>query len=206
MIRVRPAAPLLALLFLLAACSGGPALPPVPPGATVLAFGDSLTFGTGVSADYSYPEVLAEITGWRVVRAGVPGEISADGLARLPDELRRIKPALVIICHGGNDVLRRMNPAETERNLRSMIQRVREHGAAVALVAVPEFGLLPSPPAFYGVIAEETGVPVEQDVMARLLRDSSMKSDRVHFNRRGYREMAIAIADMLENAGALAND
>ena len=172
----------------------------------MLAFGDSLTYGTGVSEEHSYPAVLAELTGWSVVRSGVPGEISRDGLARLPGELTRVNPDLVVICHGGNDVLRRMNLSDTARNLRAMVDLARDHGAEVVVVAVPKFGLIPSPPAFYETLAEEAVVPVEQDILARLLRDTSMKSDQVHFNRSGYREMAVAIADMLEDHGALAAD
>ncbi|HTS86232.1 MAG TPA: GDSL-type esterase/lipase family protein, partial [Usitatibacter sp.] len=89
---------LLALALLLGACGGTKAkLDKLDRGATVLAFGDSLTFGTGANPDESYPAVLAQLTGLKVVNAGVPGELSAEGLARLPDAIDEAKPRLLIL-------------------------------------------------------------------------------------------------------------
>jgi lysophospholipase L1-like esterase len=79
--------PVLGAAAFLVAC-GGPELPPLPPGATILAFGDSLTYGTGAPPGASYPDVLREATGLQVINAGVPGEISERGRRRLPALMR----------------------------------------------------------------------------------------------------------------------
>ncbi len=191
------------LCLCLAGCSGSPELAPLEPDATILAFGDSLTFGTGVTAEQSYPRVLAGLTGRQVVRAGVPGEVSARGKARLPDVLSKTQPDLVVLCHGGNDVLRRMNPDVTEQNLREMIGLIRARGVDVVVLAVPKPGLFPEAFEYYERIADDLGVPVEMDILSDLMSDVSMKSDQVHFNATGYRRMAEAVQELLLDSGAL---
>ena len=131
------------LLVGIAACSDrAPSLAPLDAGAIILAFGDSLTYGTGAEREASYPAVLEQLTGLPVINAGVPGEVTAQGLARLPGLLERHRPALVILCHGGNDMLRRENAEAIYSNLEAMVDLVRAHGAEVLLVGVPQPRLL----------------------------------------------------------------
>jgi len=192
------------LALLLAAC--GPSYPKMArldAGATVLAFGDSLTFGTGASPAQSYPAVLEGLIGRKVVRSGVPGETSAEGLARLPGVLDEEKPALLVLCHGGNDFLQKLNEAEAANNLRSMIRLARDRKIAVVLVATPKPGFGVSMPLFYKEIGKEFGIPVEIDILADVLTDKKLKSDLVHPNAEGYRHVAESVAKMLKKAGAV---
>ncbi|HEY4999309.1 MAG TPA: GDSL-type esterase/lipase family protein [Usitatibacter sp.] len=195
---------LLAAALLLGACGGSkPSLDKLERNAVVLAFGDSLTFGTGAAKDESYPAVLERDTGLQVVNAGVPGEISADGLARLPEALEEAQPKLLILCHGGNDFLRKMDDATAAGNIRAMIQLARSRGVPVVLLGTPKPGLPPSVPKFYGDIAREMRVPYEDAVLRDVLLDNAFKSDMVHPNGKGYARIAAAIEKLLKKAGAI---
>ena len=193
----------MAAVFLAAACSDRPRLSRLPNHAVVLAFGDSLTYGTGADERDSYPAQLALLIGRTVARAGVPGEISGDGLKRLPEALDEHQPRLLILCHGGNDFLRRLSKQQVAANVRAMIRLARERGVEVVLIGTPEPGLAVSAPAFYAEIAQELRIPYEDGVIGQILRDAALKSDPIHPNARGYRLIAERLAGLLKKAGAV---
>lgn len=195
---------LLLFAFALAGCGGSsPKLSRLPADAVVLAFGDSLTFGTGAQPEASYPAALEKLIERKVWSAGVPGEVSAAGLARLPSALDYFQPRLLILCHGGNDFLRKLGDAQAAENLRAMIRLARQRGIEVVLVAVPKPGLFPSPPDFYAGIAKEFGLPYEDAALKSILRDNELKSDIAHPNAKGYARLAEAIAALLKKSGAV---
>ena len=212
-------------------CASGAGLPRLAKDAVILAFGDSLTFGTGAAPGESYPAVLERLVGRRVVNEGVPGEITGEGLERLPEALKREKPALLILCHGANDLLRGLDKRQVAANLRAMIRLAREKGTAVVLIAVPFLGInlspdplyleiaiekgavvqieVPSPsitllPApLYREIAAEIGLPIEEEALTMVLSDGSLSSDYIHPNATGYRRLAESIAALLKKSGAV---
>jgi acyl-CoA thioesterase-1 len=191
------------LLLLLAACGSDAKLPKLPTQAKVLAFGDSLTFGTGADPAQSYPAVLQGLIGREVINAGVPGEISAEGLERLPALLDEHRPTLLILCHGGNDFLRSLGEQQAADNVRAMVKMAKDRGIGVVLIAVPKFGLMLSPPEFYEKIAEEFAIPFETGMLSQIIRNNSLKSDTVHPNGSGYRMLAESVAGQLKAAGAI---
>lgn len=197
-----------AVLLLLALVGGcGPDVPrikPLPEDALVLAFGDSLTFGKGAASENSYPAVLAGLIGREVVRSGVPGELSATGLKRLSAVLDRQRPNLLILCHGGNDMLRRKSRKKAEANLRQMVRMARSNQIDVVLIGVPSPGLFMSEGAeFYERIAKEFALPYEGKVLAEILSSKALKSDMVHPNAKGYKKLATALAGLLRASGAI---
>jgi len=187
----------------LAACGQPPQLTPLAPDAVVLAFGDSLTHGTGATETESYPAQLERLIGRRVVRAGVPGEVTAGALARLPNSLDLHAPRLLILCIGGNDFLRNLSKSAAERNIRDMVRLARERGVQVVLIGTPEKGITVTPPGFYAEIAEAFGIPYEGKVIGKVLRDNALKSDPIHPNAQGYRLIAEQVAELLRDAGAI---
>lgn len=198
------------LLFglLLSACGGGDRdalhLPRLDADASILAFGDSLTHGSGADRAQSYPAVLENLIGYRVINAGVPGETTAQGLERLPGVLDRTQPALVILCLGGNDMLRKQDRARMKDNLAQMIELIRGRGIGVVLLGVPEprvIGLATE--ISYLELASQFQLPLESLALPDILGDDARKSDRIHPNARGYADLAAAVARLLRETGAV---
>ena len=198
---------LLALAALAVALAGCPDKGPPPPklGANdvIVAFGDSLTYGTGAGEHESYPAVLAQLIARKVVRSGVPGEITAQALQRLPEVLDEHKPKLVIVCLGGNDMLGKLSESETVANLRAIVSKVKASGAHAVLIGVPRPALLTSAPRFYEEIAREFRLPYEGAALRKILTDNALKSDLVHPNAAGYARLAEALAALLKKTGAV---
>ena len=191
-------------LALVAGC--GQAVPKVSKLASadvIVAFGDSLTFGTGASEAESYPLVLGQLIARKVVRAGVPGEVTEGGLARLQEVIDEHKPKLMIVCLGGNDMLRKVNEAQTKSNLRAIVRTLKAQGISVVLVGVPRPALLTSAPPYFEEIAKENGIPYEGKIVTDILYQRDQKSDAIHPNAKGYRRMAEAIAALLKKSGAI---
>ena len=194
---------LLLSALLLTACGKGPQVPAIGSNDVILAFGDSLTFGTGASPAESYPAQLQSLIGRKVVNAGVPGEVSADGLQRLPGALEEAQPKLLILCHGGNDFLRKLSEAGAAANVRAMIKLAKDKGISVVLVATPKPGFSVSSPDFYAAIAKEFSIPFNDNVVGSVLRDNALKSDLVHPNAQGYAQIAETLAKLLKKSGAI---
>ncbi len=192
------------ILMLLAACgSDAPVLSKLSSDAVILAFGDSLTYGNGAKDDESYPVVLQQLTGRKVINAGISGEVSESGLNRLPALLDIHKPQLLILCHGGNDLLRKKDINKMEENIRKMIQLARARDIPVVMLGVPKPGLFLSSFEVYEKIAESTDIVFIEDLIPEVLGDNALKSDTVHPNKQGYRVMAETINSVLTDSGAL---
>ena len=181
---------------------------PVPAGSTVLALGDSLTYGTGASAVTGYPTVLAELTGWNVVNAGVPGDTSAQALARLPALLAEHRPKLVIVSIGGNDFLRKLPESDTRANVHAACKLALESGAQVLLVAVPRATVAAAlgqmtDHALYAEVAKDLNIPLQREGWGEVLAQAELRSDQVHANAKGYAQFARSVQGTAAAAGLL---
>lgn len=194
-----------AVLFLPSACSeSSKTLTKLPDNAVILAFGDSLTYGTGASAGHDYPTILAELTAREVINKGIPGEISGDGLKRLPKLLDEYQPHLLILIHGGNDMLQHIPGQQTATNLERMITEAHQRQIQVVLLGVPSFNLFSLDSAdFYQTVAEIKQIPADFDTLPNILGENRLKSDMIHPNDAGYQLMANNIFNLLKQTGAL---
>ena len=113
------------------------------------------------------------------------------------------KPKLLIVCLGGNDMLRKVDEAQTQSNLRSIIKTAQSQGIAVLLIGVPKPALVTSAPPFFEAIAKEFNIPYEGKIVTDVLYQRDQKSDPIHPNGKGYRRMAEAVAALLKKAGAV---
>jgi lysophospholipase L1-like esterase len=193
------------IFLLLSACGGDatPTLSMLSDDAVILAFGDSLTHGNGANKDESYPAILQSLSGRSVINAGISGEESGPGLNRLPAALEKHEPSLLILCHGGNDLLNKRDKNQMESNIRSMIQLAKDKSIPVVMLGVPKPGLFLSSFELYKTIADSTDIIFLENLIPEVLGDKSLKSDTVHPNKEGYRMMAETIYASLQEAGAL---
>jgi acyl-CoA thioesterase-1 len=165
-----------------------------PRGSAIIAFGDSLTAGTGAGDGNDYPTVLGRLLGVEVLNRGVPGDTTADAIKRLERDVLGEDPRIVIVCLGGNDGLQRLPMEATFENLRQIIQAIQREGALVVLVGVRSVSLADRYGGHFERLARDTGCVFVSDILAGILNDPSKKSDQIHPNDAGYRLMAERIA------------
>lgn len=196
-----------ASVLLLAACGSksGKKQTKIAAGSTVLALGDSLTYGYGANPDESYPAQLQKLTGWDIINGGISGDTSAQALSRLPALLAR-KPKLVIVGIGGNDFLRKVPEEQTRANIAKIIETVQKENIPAVLVGVPHitlgalFGHLSDHP-LYEDLSKEYGIPLFGGAWAEILGDNNLKSDQIHANGKGYRKFAEDLNQFLRKQG-----
>jgi acyl-CoA thioesterase-1 len=116
---------------------------------TALVFGDSLSAAYGLSPEQGWVHLLGERAkrsglDWRFVNASISGETTAGGLRRLPEDLKRHKPDLVVIALGANDALRGQPVQGIKSNLEQMLRLARSARAEPVLVGImipPNYGI-----------------------------------------------------------------
>jgi acyl-CoA thioesterase-1 len=190
------------ILFFSGCSDSQPTLIRLAPDAVILAYGDSLTFGSGSNSEtQSYPAILAQLSGLTVIKKGVPGEVTQQGLERLPSVLAQVKPDLVILCHGGNDIIQKLGQQHLKSNLDKMIALIKESGTEVVLIAVPN--LMLNIPDLYHELSEVHTVPIELAILQKVDRTPKLKSDYIHPNAAGYKLIAESIHQLLVKSGAL---
>ena len=185
-----------------------PQIPVSGPERPILAFGDSLLTGYRLESGESYPEMLeaalrARGINARIANAGVSGDTTAAALERLKFTLdsQTVKPELVIISLGGNDMLRGLPPEGTRANLDAMLTELGRRRIPVLLL-----GMLAAPNLgkdyaarfnpIYPTLAREHGVALVPFFMQPLMdRPDLVQQDRIHPTMPGVEAMVAATID-----------
>jgi acyl-CoA thioesterase-1 len=188
-----------------AAFAAGPALARSVPVVTLL--GDSITAGYGLPAAAALPArlgaALARIGVAAVVRgAGVSGDTTADGLARVNFSVPA-DTTLCLVALGGNDLLQGLDPKVTRANLTHIVERLKARRIAVMLAGVAAPRVMGADyardfNAVFPTVAKQTGAPLYPDLLAGVERDPHLnQADGVHPNAAGVNIIAARLAPVV---------
>ena len=166
----------------------------------IVALGDSLTAGLGVAPDEAWPALLEvrlgrEVAPYRVINAGVSGDTSAGGLARL-DWVLRNDPEIVIVALGANDGLRGQAVKALRANLTAIVERLKARKVKVLLAGMrlpPNYGATYTEgfAAAFSDVATRAGVPLLPFLLAGVAGDARLNlADGIHPNAEGHRVIA----------------
>lgn len=181
---------------------------PVSEAVRVVFLGDSLTAGQGLGAEDAYVAVLDRA--WRasgmrveVVNAGVSGDTTAGGVRRL-DWILSQRPDVVVVALGANDMLRGLPADQAEANLRLIVSRSQDAGAAVVLLGMranPALGpdYVASFDAIYPRLAGALSVPLVPFLLDGVAGDAALNlPDGIHPTAEGHRRIAESLRSVLD--------
>jgi len=158
-----------------------------PAGENIICFGDSLTYGTGVSKKgMDYPSQLSRMIRRPVINAGVPGDTTASALERLREDVLSRSPKIVLISLGGNDLKNRVPRETTFKNLRVIIRSIQHKGALVIVAGIDipfwdrGFG------SSYEELCDEMGAVLIPNIFEGIMGKRHLMSDPIHPNDAGY--------------------
>lgn len=197
---------LITVALTLAACSDHDDVIKLENNSTIVAFGDSLTYGYGaLSRDDTYPSQLEKITGYTVINAGVNGDTAHAGVKRIRKVVQEHNPELVLVSLGGNDMLRKQDK-DLEANLSAIIEYLISRNIQVVLIAEPQPSIAflvnsLNDAEVYQTVAKKYDIPLIENVFSKYLSDYKYKSDTIHLNSEGYELVAEDIAKELKSFG-----
>jgi len=177
-------------------------------GPTVVFLGDSLTAGLGLGEEAAYPALVGKLLAERgrpvrIVNAGVSGDTSAGGLARL-DWLLSLQPDFLVVALGANDGLRGQPVASIEANLREIVRRGSAAGAQVVLAGMkmpPNYGpeYTRDFEAVYTRLARELDLPFLPFLLEGVAADPQLnQEDGIHPTAEGQRRISLLVAELLQ--------
>jgi acyl-CoA thioesterase-1 len=179
-------------------------------GGTILFLGDSLTAGLGVAETQAYPALIQEKIRekhlpYDVINAGISGDTTAGGLARLDWVLQK-KIDVLVLALGANDGLRGLPVAQTKANLQAIIDRVKAKNPAVKII-IAGMQIPPNMGDDYAVAFREIFPDLARANHAALVpfllegvggHDELNQADRIHPTAAGHKILAENVWRVLE--------
>lgn len=177
----------------------------------VVALGDSLTSGYGLQKGEDYPSQLqaalrAEGLDVHIENAGVSGDTTEAGLARLEGAIKGDKPDLVIVALGGNDMLRSIDPNITKQNLHNILQSLKDKDIKAVLYGMraPAFQTPPAYRKVFNAIFEDLADEFDVELYPFFLEGVIMnprlnQGDGIHPNSHGIAVMVEKTKDLIED-------
>ena len=176
---------------------------PLPAPATILVVGDSLSAEYGLKRGSGWVALLDQRLAQqkipaKVVNASISGDTTSGGLSRLPALLKEHHPSLVILELGGNDALRGLPLAMSQKNLEDMARQSRAAGAKVLIVGMevpPNYGpqYTREFAAMFGKVAKSQGAPLVPFLLKGIADDPDplrwFQADRIHPNEQAQATM-----------------
>ncbi len=199
---------MIAAALTLAACSDHNDVVKLENNSTIVAFGDSLTYGHGaLSDDDTYPSQLEKITGYTVINAGVNGDTAHAGVKRIRKVVQEHNPELVLVSLGGNDMLRKQDK-DLEANLSAIVEYLISRNIQVVLIAEPQPSVAflvnsLNDAEVYQTVAKKYDIPLIENVFSKYLSEYKYKSDTIHLNSEGYELVAEDVAKELKSFGLI---
>ncbi len=182
-----------ALITLLAGCNRSSIANLDSRGKNIICFGDSITKGKGVASEQSYPAALAKMSSFPVINAGINGDISPEALKRVKTDIMDNDPLLVIIEFGGNDYLSKIPLEQTVNNIEEMIKAIQAGGAMVAIVDISNSIFMGEYNLEFKRLSKTYRTIFIPRIMEDIVANSSLKSDAIHPNAKGYQIIAYRV-------------
>ena len=174
----------------------------------IVCFGDSLTAGYGTESGQAYPDYLqGELDrqgySYRVVNAGISGNTTKDGVARVTS-IVAMKPAIVVVEFGGNDGLRGLRIADTRTNLDQILSTLTASGTKVVLAGItlpPDYGTdyIRQFNESYDLLAKKFHVPMLPFLLKGVFGvEGMMQADRIHATAAGNKVVADNVFGLIQ--------
>lgn len=181
-----------------------PKLAPLPEDAVVLIYaagiGDDSDFFRSTQMD----EALQKATRRKVVSRGQAGEFAASALKRLPEVLKEQRPALIVLGYGAMDLWKATDRAKLKADLCAMVDLAHAQGAQVVMLSLPDINkVILRPDPIFEEVAKEKNVPIEAEVVKRVLKTPSERVFRYMVNDKGLETIAEAVRALCVQCGGL---